>query len=370
MYPPNALQAGRPVGPGIMQGPNGQMIDNRLRFRDNTRSRFQKFKSVPFVAGGQFSEYLPRKGYLCEIWANLVGTVTIAGGVSVPSTFGPWNLINRISSKMNIGSITLFDTPGYGCFLVDLGLEDGGNPAGAGIGGAAPHPDAYAFPTAIGVTQPFSLWYRLPISENRYDAFDKGLPNLQAAEVDVTLEGQFGAILDPGTNITAVVATLNMYYYYFDLSDPRYVKQPPLLLVRTETQNVPIIGAGTECLYTVPRMGIVFQDYLTVVINGARSDAVDYFEIKFNKTDSIWKMDRAALRKLNRDQSGSELGVGNYMIDLWRALPFQSAGDFRDSVDAQKTTTLEIITFINANAVLGATNYVQHVRRYLQVPQV
>ena len=364
------MMASRPQAqpPGMYIGPDGQVYDNRLRFRDNTRSRFQKFKSVPFVAGGQFSEYLPRKGYLCEIWANLVGTITYSAPGAL-KTFGPFNLVNRISSKMNIGSITLFDTPGQGCSLIDLGLEHGGNPAGAGIGGAAPHPDAYAFPLS-GAAQAFSLWYRLPISENRYDAFDKGLPNLQAAEVDVTCEGQFGQILDPATLVTAVSANLNLYYYYFDLSDPRYVKQPPLLLVRTETQNVPIIAAGTECVYTVPRMGIVYQDYLSVVINGSLSDAVDYFEIKFNKTDSVWKMDRSALRKLNRDQSGSELGVGNYMIDLWRALPFLSAGDFRDSVDAQKTTTLEIITFINGNAVLGASNYVQHVRRYLQVPQV
>lgn len=342
-----------------------------LPFRSGTRQRRAKVGAIAYAAASGLTPLeLPRVGMLSRLIVQFRGTVTLSGAGAL-ADLGPWNLLNRLKVNANIGSASIVDLSGFGAFSVqDLVEEISFRPDKGGSGDTAVNADIHAAPVAMGANTWVLTWI-VPIAANSGKQFDLGLINLQAPETRVTVELTTGNLLDPATLVTATTGTFHVYYEYYEIPDPRAFALPPLALVRLiEEQQA--IGAVGDNVYTVPRQGILLQMTHRVTLNAARGpdSSVDSFSIKFNKTDSVYQMERQWERILYRLFYGLNPNVGVYRWDFWHAESDVSAGDSRDAIDAEELSTLESIVTINSGATLGSNNnFLTSTRRIVQLLQ-
>lgn len=342
-----------------------------LPFRSGTRQRRAKVGVIPYsAASGLTPLELPRVGMLARIIVQFRGTVTLSAAGAL-TDLGPWSLLSRLKVLANIGSAALVDVSGFGAFMAQpLAEEIAFRPDLAGVGQTTPHADIHAAPVAMGANTWVLTWV-VPISANAGKQFDLGLINLQAPETRVTVELTTGALLDPATLVTATTGNFHIYYEYYEIPDPRQFALPPLALVRLLEEQQPI-GQTGENVYTVPRQGIMLQLAHRVTLNAARGpdSSVDAFAIKFNKTDSVYQMERQWERILSRLFYGQNPNVGVYYWDFWHAESDVSQGDTRDAIDAEELSTLESIVTVASGAVLGSNNnFLASVRRIVQLLQ-
>jgi len=338
-------------------------------FRMGTRRRFALVGSQAYSAGAVLNFELPRVGYLDRIYVVLRGTNNI-GSASALADLGPWNAINRIRCNINIGSNLLVDLSGYGAYLIGSLIERGSMLNKAGIGDTVPHADVYAASVSSG-NQTWALSYLVPISANDGDNCELGTISLQAPELRFTVEVTCGANGDPVTvNGTGFASTtVYVYYDYWEVPNLATTQQPPLILCRTLEELMSVTAVGDN-IYTVPRMGTVIQLLHYFRANGARSDGIDSFQLRFNKTDSIYKYDRWAKRIESRVQDTVEWPVGVYLYDLWHAMGNVSQGDFRDAIDSEAISTFESIITVSSGTTLGSgNNYINSIRRIVQKVQ-
>lgn len=346
--------------------------DTRLPFRMGTRQRRAFVSSIPYAAAQTLTpQYLPRVGMLSQIVVQFRGTVTLSGAGAL-SDLGPWNLVNRLTVSANIGSANIVDCSGYGLYSMQPLVEaQGYRPDKAGEGDTVPNTDIHAAPVAMGANT-WALTFIVPISANTGGQFDLGLVNLQAPETTVAVNLTCGNLLDPATLVTATTGTFFVYYTYYEIPDPSQFQLPPLALCRIISELVPITQTGSN-IYTVPRQGILLQMAVRVSLNGARSDVVggvsswDSTAIRFNKTDSVYQVDRQWERALERNWYGLNPIIGLYYHDLWRANSDVSQGDFRDAIDTEELTTLELLHNVGSGATLGSNNnFMEVTRRIVQ----
>lgn len=353
---------------GMAAAPAQQRL---LPFRSGTRQRRAKVGVIAYAAASSLQPLeLPRVGMLSRlvIQARLTVTLSAAGALS---DLGPWNALARLKVSANIGSASLVDVSGFGGFMAQQLVEEiGFRPDLGGIGTTAPNADIHAAPVAMGANTWVLTWV-IPIAANSGKQFDLGLINLQAPETRVTVELSTGQLTDPATNVTATTGNFHVYYEYYEIPDPRAFALPPLALVRTiEEQQA--IGAVGDNVYTVPRQGILLQLTHRVTLNGARGpdSSIDALSIKFNKTDSVYQMERQWERVIARLFYGANPNTGVFTWDFWHAESDVSAGDSRDAIDAEELSTLESIVTVNSGATLGSNNnFLCSVRRIVQLLQ-
>jgi hypothetical protein len=338
-----------------------------LPFRSGTRQRNFKVGVIPYAASTTGTPLnIPQVGMLSRIVAQLRGTITY----SAPGTLtdqGPWSLLSRLQLLTNIGSANVYDCSGYGAFTIMRTITQGWSPDTAGFGASlAPNADIHVFPLS-GAAQAFVLTYEVPVSVNDGGNFETGLINLQAPETRVQLVSQFGALLDPASLVTAVVANLHVYYEYYEIGDLNTFALPPLALVRWLEENQSITAVGDN-VYTVPRMGAVANLIHVVTLNGARSDSLDALAIKFNKTDQVYTTERQWSRVEERRMYSVLPTTGVYYWDWFNAYGGVNRGDTRDTIDSESLTTLESIVTVSSGATLGSNNNnLKSIRRIFQI---
>jgi len=334
-------------------------------FRDNTRQNFQKAGVIPFAASGGVPLLLPKVGYLNRVLLNFRGTVTLSGAGSL-TDLSPWNLLTRIGVNFNVAAAKVVDLTGYGAFLVTSKIEQGFRSDLAGAGQSTPHASVFAAPVASGANT-WNFWVILPCAANDTENFEAGLINLQAPEVQVTVEPTFGAITDVAALATAITGNLHVYYEYFEVPDPRTVQQPYPLLHRIVEDSIPITGTGDNT-YTVPRQGNLLGLINTLRLNGARSESYDQVQIVFNKTTYPYRMEQGLNRVRNRMINGFDWPTGVFDIDFFHAMGGMSAGDGRDKIDTEEMSTVEEIVTVSSGATLGSNNnFLSCIRRFTQV---
>lgn len=338
-----------------------------LPFRSGTRQRNYKVGTIPYAAATTGTPLqIPQVGMLSRLIAQLRGTITY----SAPGTLtdqGPWNLMSRLQLLTNIGAANVYDVSGYGAFTIMRTLMGGWSPELAGFGASlTPNADIHAFPLS-GSAQAFTLTYEIPVGVNDGGNFETGLLNLQAAETRVQLNAQFGALTDPASLVTAIVANLHLYYEYYEIGDLNMFALPPLALSRWLEENQPV-GAVGDNVYTVPRMGALANLIHVVTLNGARSDSIDAMAIKFNKTDAVYTNERQWSRIEERRLYSVLPTVGVYYWDMFNAYGSVNRGDTRDTIDSEALTTLESIVTVSSGATLGSNNNnLKSIRRIFQV---
>lgn len=340
----------------------------KMPFRAGTRQKYYSMNPMVYAAGQTLTQVLPQVGMLSALFVQVAGTITYSAAGALADQ-GPWNVLNRLQVLSNIGSAVLVDLSGFGAYLVQQLLGSGNyRPDVAGSGASAASPLIYSFPLS-GTAVPFRLSYILPIGANDGINFDTGLINLQAPQTQVTLSIQCGQLTDAATNVTAIAATIGVGYWYYEIPDLSMFTLPPLSLVRTLEDQIPVAATG-EQVYTLPPMGTVLQAVQMLTLNGVRSDAFDNGFVRFNKSDTIYNIPAGMQRMLERSRYGLNPVVGTFFWDFWHAYGEVSQGDVRDAIDTEAVSTVDFGITVSSGAVLGANNNsLKTIRRLVQTIQ-
>ena len=345
----------------------------KLPFRQGTRQRFAFVNSVAATISSLLSPIeLPRVGLLARVIVQFRGTVTTSAA-GTAADLGPWSLLARLRINANIGAASIVDVSGYGGHMHQSQIERGYKPeftgifAGTGAGSPpAPNADIHAAPLASGANVWVLTWV-LPVSADSGREFDLGLVNLQSPETRVTVELTTGAGSDFTTNFSSISGSFFVYYEYYEIPDPRQFALPPLALVRLLEEQQAILGTG-DTIYTVPRQGVLLNLQHRITLNAARSDSIDRLSIRFNKTDTVYQIDRQPSRVRERLFYALLPETGVYYWDFWHAVGDEIAGgDTRDAIDAEELSTLESLVTVTSGATLGSNNnFLASVRRIVQ----
>ena len=339
-----------------------------LPFRSGTRQKFYQMNPMTYAAGQTLTQIFPQVGMLSQVFITVDGTITYSSTGTLADQ-GPWNLFSRMQILSNIGSAVLVDLTGFGAYLVQQLI--GGvayRPDVAGAGSTTASSQIYVFPL-VGTAATFKLSYCLPVAANDGLNFDTGLINLQSPQTQVTLSLTCGQLTDPASLVTAIVATITVGYMYYEVPDTTIFQLPPLSLVRTLQDQIVVATTG-EQVYTLPPMGTILQVIHILTLNGARSDSLDYGFVRFNKTDTVYKMWLSAQRQLERLRYGLNPIVGTWYWDFWHAYGQVSEGDVRDAIDSEKISTLDMGLAVSSGATLGSNNNTQStIRRLVQTIQ-
>lgn len=323
-------------------------------FRDETQIRFQRIGSRTFSASSQAeSLLLPKVGFLGVLHLYLHGTVGYSSAGTMADQ-GPWNIINRIRLTTNLGFNQLIDVNGWNGMLASLQSGFGYRPDRAGMGDTTPHIDTYSFPLS-GSAQTVNLHWSIPLWINDGPNFETGCILLQSEQTEIRLEITWGALADAASNINASSLTLDAYYEFAAVPDPRTTSHPPLYINKWLQDQFTIIGVGDNPI-SMPREGMLFQYYNTVILNGARSDNLDTFYFRYGRSDISHEIPRQIFRNRNRRQQGIEFPTGVYLWQWLQSMGLPSYGDMRDVVDTDPVATLETILKVSSTATLGSNN--------------
>jgi len=354
----------------------------KAALRPNTRQRLQKVFPVVSAALGTAAQVtFPQVGLLSRIfiYANLTVTDTI-NSTSTVSTFGPFNLLKRITGATNLGTATLFDLSGYGAFMVDKVTDTTVETRAENYDVTAGANSLYAYPSSYVATvaKPVQFILMIPVTANDGPQFAVGLINLQAPELRFTLSLTFGAQTDAysfsGADVLTLGGTVTVYYSYYEVPNPDQVQLPARVLHRLIEDRTAIAAAG-DVTYLVPRQGVALQILHNVILNGAISknttDVVSR-RLVFNKTDTAYNQDRIVDMILNRFRYGfgglaGDVPGGTFVWDFFDADQAPSRGDLRDAIDTEALSTLESIVTLASGVTLGSgNNFLDTIRRITQ----
>lgn len=348
----------------------------KFSFRENCRQRIAPVGVIPYAANQPATPLeLPRVGMLNALILHLEGNMTYSASPTTFTNLGPWSIVNRIKFGINLGSALICDLSGYGAFLITSSIERDFRPDKS-IGPQIlnlPDEDIYVTDlSTVASPKPVSLTWIIPIAANDAMGFSTGLINLQAPEVRAQLDVSFNDHTQFAATATGFTGAMSVFYKYYEVPNPQTTQIPPLTLHRILEEQQAVNTTG-EQVYTLPRMGVLMQLFHVLNINGARQgmlgnvNSPTEFQIKFNKTDSPYRMQRQQMRLLQRLHLGVDLPFGVYVHDFWHATQEVSEGDLRDCIDTEAISTVESTIVVPSTAVLGVgNNNLISVRRILQ----
>lgn len=332
-------------------------------FEKGTDPRFRKVNSATFTAGGSDVRIdLPRTGLLSSVILALTGTMTLGAPTSF-ATFGPWNLLKRIQVYTNTGTVSLWDTSGWGAYLMSF-LQDEGYSADKST-----LADVYSAPLAGGGNL-WNLTLELPIAMNAGVDRRWGLINLQSPEVICSVQVTPGANTDAVTSIGGAAglgsATLTVYYRYFEVPNPQKYELPPLAVHRVIESQQSIATTGDQ-VYTVPRQGTLLRLAHYFLINGNRDSAdLSQFAIRYNITGLPIVKDRLVMEKEARDAYGQDLPTGTFVHDRWHAAELVGAGPLWDAIDTEAVAQLDSVPTVATTATVIAGDKFGAIREFVQ----
>jgi len=342
----------------------------QIPFRQGSRQRKRQSGTTQSLAGGAnalaavANFTLDKVGMLNYLLIRVQATVTLSAAGAF-ATNGPWSVVDRICVDLNLSNMNLYDCDGRMSYDISRSMQRGF--ALDGGGNYTPSPLVFSAPVAIGANL-WNLWYLVPISANPGSDFDTGLINLQAPEVQCTVQVRMApAGANFVTNFTSLtLATVELHQCYFSSLDPRAVILPLGQVVRTVQTTLPVVATGGN-LYTVERQGKLMSTLTRFVANGVRSDSVDRLQIIANINDTMY--DETApfnAAEFERDYSIPK-PVGIFYKDFWHAREDPSMGDGRDLVNLEVLTTFQQNLQVSSGAVLGSGNNFYDIGRRILV---
>jgi hypothetical protein len=307
---------------------------------------------------------LDKVGLLNYLLLKLRATVTLSGTPAF-ATNGPWSLAKRIRVDLNLSNMNLFDLDGRMAYDMARSMFRGF--AFDGGGNYTPNPLTYSAPLVAGANS-WVIPYLIPISANPGSDFDTGLINLQAPEVQATVEVRLADLgtdfAAPFTSIANITAELSQCY--FSSLDPRFVLLPIGQVVRTVQDTKAVVAVG-ENEITVQRQGKLMNAISRFEANGARSDGIDSLDVVANINDTMYS-EAAGFNsdEYERDYSMPK-PVGIFSKDYWHARESPGSGDGRDLINLEVLTTFQQKLFVSSGTVLGSGNNFHHLGRRVLV---
>jgi len=334
---------------------NGDAQQGLIPFRQGSRQRKRQTQTTQSLAGLASSAQflLDKVGMLNYLVVIIRATVTLSAAGAF-ATNGPWSIANRIRVDLNLSNMNLVDLDGRMAYDIARQQFDGWAPDG----GTNYTPSALFFsaPVAAGANS-WIIPYFIPISANPGSDYDTGLINLQAPEVQCTVQVRIAASgADFVTNFTSLTAvTCEVHQCYFSSLDPRAVILPLGQVVRTVQFTQPVVATG-ENIITVERQGKLMQTLARLVANGARSDGIDRIQVVANINDTMYD-ETASFNafEYERDYKMPK-PVGIFYKDFWHAKETAGSGDGRDLINLEVLTTFQEKLFISSGTTLGSGN--------------
>jgi hypothetical protein len=331
-------------------------------FRFNTRQRRKSVQTMAMpTGGGQGTPVLLNKiGYLAKLFLLFEFDISNSSTVTA-ADLAPFSIVKRITVQLNNSSQVLFDTSGYGAFLINTIKRQNGRID------QSSNTTVYQFPTASGNNQKLRFGFEIPINLSDGVNFEAGLINLQAPEVQCQVNVNFeGTAANVGSNLTINSGNCYIYSEYYEVPDPTQVLQPEVLLHKWSEDQQPISQTGDN-IYTVPNGGKLMRLITIVRCNGARSAAIDSQSLRVNTTDYVYQEDNRLKLWLARYRYGYDLPTGCYVQDFANSYDHPEETDMRDFLDTERITTLENITTITSGTTLGTgTNFLNTLRETIQ----
>ena len=332
-------------------------------FEKGTDPRFRKVNAATFSIGGADVRIdLPRTGLLSSVLLQLTGTMNLSGGTTFPA-LGPWNIFKRIQVYTNTGTVSLWDTSGWGAYLMSYLADDNYGADKSGLS------DVYAAGTLAG-NNVWNLFLELPIAMNFGVDRRWGLINLQSPEVICSVQVTPGANTDAVTSIGTGTgfgsATLAVYYRYFEVPNPSKYELPPLAVHRVLESSQAISGTGDQ-VYTVPRQGTLLRLVHYSLVNGVR-DSADWtqFAIRYNLTGLPIVKDRVVMEYEQRRFFGNDLPTGTFVHDRWHAAELVAAGPLWDAIDTEAVAQLDSVPTLASTATVISGDKLFAIREFVQ----
>ncbi len=330
-------------------------------FRFNTRQRVKKVGTIAFTNGDGTPLTLPSIGLLSRLWVVLELDATFSS-TGVYGNYGAWAAIKRLKLQLNNAAQDLVDVSGFGLFLLNnLQRKVNKFDETAGLDSAL-----YAAPTSTGN---INIALEVPVNQSNGMNFEAGMINLQAPEVQVTLNLTFAAAnSDIASNISALSGTAHVYYEYYEVPDPSAVMIPPVILHKVVEQQSSFSSTG-EVIYTVPRAGKISRLIQILNVNGVRSDAYDSVKLKLQQSDTVYDREKRLVKFQHRENYGVAAQTGVIVTDMSQAYGICEETDARDFFDSERTTTMESIVTVTSGTTLGSNNNtLTTIREFVQLP--
>lgn len=351
-------------------------------FRAGTRKRRQFLTTLTYTGATAQQRpapiTLPSVGMFSRLFLVAKGNIDLSGAGGTIAVDGAAGLFNRLTVTANLGSSNIFDTSGPGAHV------------------AANWQNPYAARASIldatDTTMAYAYYLPININANPRKNFALGLVNLQDPEIQV----QFSVVFNPVTSVASLATaggttsiTVDVYYEYWEIPDPRVFAMPPRALVRTLEEQYPTATVVGDNIYQVPRLGTMFMLAIIAYANSARmaATALSNFKIRFNKTDVIEErsgdlevlLDQTDFGLVPGDVPGTatttiagskgpiSVEPGVFTWNGWQAEDVPSSGDFRDAIDTLELTTTEFIATVAAGTTVVSTDVIRVVRRVVQI---
>ncbi len=318
--------------------------------------------AIPWAAGGNWRVEVPATGLLSGIYLNMAGTMTIIGGAGALTAWGPWDILSRIRVTVNAGGTVVYDTSGYGNYLLNRTRYRGHDPAAA---------DANIYAAAVaGAANVWNQVFYVPIEANREGSFGLGALNLQAPEIVVAVEGTFGTNaqvvggLGGGAGYAGVLT--GSYEYWQVPSNIAEVAMPPMLLHRVLESLTTQVAAGDQ-IYNLPHEGYLARLIQYVVNTSAPLDTCINQRLYLQNADELTRRNaRWETAYQDHMHYSQALPAGTYVHELWAPDGPPASGDPRDMINTERFSMIQAIISTGAVAPGVGVNQVQHIREILQ----
>jgi len=330
--------------------------DTRMEFAEGSHSREARIDSRPFTAGARASPVIvPETGFLSQIFLEVDLQATLSAANPAFGAEGVWAIFKRIRVQLNTGRTVLFDMSGYSAFIETFLQVRGYGANAAGANSTTPDSALYSVPTALGVNT-WKLFLSLMIAANDADEFDTGLINLQAEQVTVTVDLDYGTLLEivPGGQLTALAGTVMLHYQFYEVPDPQLVKWPNLEVIQRIEDDQPIVARGRN-FYSFPRGGTLLRLHQRVKTNGLYgvAGAVDLLDMKYNKGDTAYERTVSLARAKAQRLLGTQLPAGVFLWDFWNSEQDVSKGNGREMIYTDDISAFDFGITINNAAVIS-----------------
>ena len=335
-----------------------------MSFEQNTRQNLKPMGAMPFLAGGNQTQTLPRVGYLARLYVHvsLVTTVTVGTGTAAVSTKGPWNYINRVRLRAN--TVTdIFNTTGYGAFLMhDISNIARTPEASIGRSVAGVSPQVFSNGAANGANA-VEFGFTIPVALNDRDnagmillqmetitaqlSFDWAQPYGLTNESPVVVTGN--ATASTVGNAYAMMELFSIPSQEADLPDLRTVHQ----VIET---SYPVFGVGADTVVNLMRANLYLRVLHYVTLNGALDTSfMDRMQLRYNNAETPYDLTRSMALQIQRARYGDDLPAGTYVFDMfYQGLP--GFGGPRDIIAGGAVAELQSLISINSGATLGSGN--------------
>lgn len=373
-------------------------------FRKNTRRRYQPF-SDNFPSNMQPNSYsavtLPQVGLASAVY--LYFNITVQDTNASPSLAklerGPFGFIKRLQLITNLGTNNIWDVDGWNTFFNNIsknlqqGRYDhtGANGYDVAIGTSDyPNNPRFQYPAVTVQNDIYNITFclRIDISNGSGMNFTQGLLNLQAPQVQASINLQLGALTDLYANASndATVVNVNctpIIEYYQIPNAMRGVAIPSGALHMTQQQNLAFSVSPIQ--YQIPRQGILLRLQQETVLNGLLAKGgsnglaagagnppvagIDSYQLQLMNSDTIYNRPWWLQKQLFIEEFGIDAEFnGMDLIEFFGAMDLPARGDFRDAIDTEAVTTTNFNTFVNSGATLGSNNNYINVTREIIVP--